>query len=91
MKRAAQRLMAPRQMILIVDEVVPANNGNPIVPANPCNRAGNPPDPSVYQAKGQTAQNNSVADLRSALRVAKSAAEKYCADIATTFTRFIHA
>src|SRR5438034_3856685 len=41
----------------------PANNGNPIVPANPCNRAGNAPDPSVYQAKGQTAQNNSVADL----------------------------
>jgi len=40
-----------------------ANNGNPIVPENPCNRAGNAPDPSVYQAKGQTAQNNSGADL----------------------------
>jgi transposase len=34
---------------------VPAN---PIVPANPCNRAGNAPDPSVYQAKGQAAQTN---------------------------------
>jgi hypothetical protein len=41
----------------------PANNGNPIVPANPCNRAGNAPDPSVYQAKGQAAQTNEIKDL----------------------------
>jgi hypothetical protein len=42
----------------------PANNGtNPIVPANPCNRAGNAPDPSVYQAKGQAASTNEFKDL----------------------------
>ncbi len=41
-----------------------ANNGtNPIVPANPCNRAGNAPDPSVYQAKGQAASTNEFRDL----------------------------
>jgi len=40
-----------------------ANNGNPIVPANPCNRAANAPDPSTYQAKGQAAQNNAILDL----------------------------
>lgn len=41
-----------------------ANNGtNPIVPANPCNGAGNAPDPSVYQAKGQAASTNEFKDL----------------------------
>ena len=44
------------------DHVVAANNG-PIVPANPCNRAGNAPDPSVYQAKGQAASTNAIADF----------------------------
>lgn len=40
-----------------------ANNGTwPIVPANPCNRAGNAPDPSVYQAKGQAASTNEIKD-----------------------------
>lgn len=41
-----------------------ANNGTyPIVPANPCNRAGNAPDPSVYQAKGQAASTNAFVDI----------------------------
>jgi hypothetical protein len=44
--------------------VFAANNGtNPIVPANPCNRAGNAPDPSVYQAKGQAASTNAFVDI----------------------------
>ena len=42
---------------------IAANNGtNPIVPANPCNRAGSAPDPSVYQAKGQAASTNEFKD-----------------------------
>src|SRR5581483_10478576 len=41
---------------------VPANNGS-LISKNPCTQAGNAPDPSVYQQKGQTAQNNAVADI----------------------------
>jgi hypothetical protein len=42
--------------------VIAANNGS-LIPKNPCTQAGNAPDPSVYQQKGQTAQNNAVADI----------------------------
>jgi hypothetical protein len=39
-----------------------AANNWPIVPASPCNRAGNAPDPSVYQAKGQAGSTNAITD-----------------------------